>query len=125
MLVIKALLRRGILDDEQRRLLDDLLWKAERGYEGERRTDTFFADLQLNEPHFIVQGFEAMNQHGFTHQIDTIVVTNRFILILEVKNISGIITYDFKTNQLIRTWNNQRLALTDPFAQLDRHAAFI
>lgn len=124
-LVIDALLRRGILDAEQRKLLDELRWRAERGFEGEQRTDTFLADLQLSERHLMLQGFESVNQHGFTHQIDTLIVTSRFILLLEVKNISGIITYDMKTNQLIRTWNNQRLALTDPFAQLDRHAAFI
>ena len=124
-LVIEALLRRGILDAEQRKLLDELRWRAERGFEGEQRVDTFLVDLQLSEPHLMLQGFESVNQHGFTHQMDTIIVTGRFILLLEVKNISGIITYDMKTNQLIRTWNNERLALTDPFAQLDRHAAFM
>ena len=124
-LIIEALLRRGILDVEQRKLLDELRWRAERGFEGEQRVDTFLTDLQLREPNLILQGFEAVNQHGFTHQMDTLIVTSRFIIILEVKNISGIITYDMKTNQLIRTWNNERLALTDPFAQLDRHAAYI
>ncbi|WP_332648174.1 nuclease-related domain-containing protein [Lysinibacillus sp. 54212] len=125
MLVIEALLRRGVIDADQRKVLDELHWKAERGFEGERRADTFLVDLQLSEPHFLLQGFETKNARGFPHQIDTVLVTNRFILLLEIKNISGTITYDIETNQLIRTWNNQRQALTDPFAQLERHAAFI
>lgn len=100
-LVIKALLRRGILDTEQRKRLDELRWRAERGFEGEQRVDTFLADIQLSESNLILQGFESVNQHCFTHQMDKLIVTSRFILILEVKNISGIITYDMKTNQLI------------------------
>ena len=60
-LVIDALLRRGILDAEQRKLLDELRWRAERGFEGEQRADAFLADLQLSEPHLMLQGFESVN----------------------------------------------------------------
>lgn len=39
LIVGEALARRGILADDQKKVLDELLWKAERGYEGEQRVD--------------------------------------------------------------------------------------
>lgn len=52
--------------------------------------------------------------------MDTILLARNFILILEVKNISGTVTFDELFRQLIRTsGDNQEEAFTDPLLQVE------
>ena len=125
LIVGEALARRGILADEQRKVLDELLWKAERGYEGEQRADAYWEDLHMTEPHTLLHGFEATSSLGYTHQIDTILVTARFVLVVELKNIAGVLSYEDRSHQFLREWNGERTSLTNPFAQAERHEAFV
>lgn len=125
LVVGKALARRAILADHQRKVLDELLWKAERGYEGEQRADDHWDDLHIAEPYVLLHGFEAVSSRGYTHQIDTILVTAHFVLIVELKNIAGVLTYEERSHQFLREQNGERMSLTDPFAQVERHEMFI
>lgn len=61
LIVGEALARRGILADDQKKVLDELLWKAERGYEGEQRADDYWDDLHIAETHVLLHGFEAIS----------------------------------------------------------------
>ncbi|MEO4053422.1 nuclease-related domain-containing protein [Solibacillus sp. CAU 1738] len=123
--VSDSLLRRGELNNEQRRQLEVMLWQCERGFEGEQRADRYWHDLQLDVPHVLLHGYETENKYNFSHQIDTILITNRFLLIVELKNIGGVISYDERTNQFVRILHGERLALTDPFAQVSRHESLV
>lgn len=125
LIVGEALARRGILADDQKKVLDELLWKAERGYEGEQRADDYWDDLHIAEPHALLHGFEAISSRGYTHQIDTIFVTSRFVLVVELKNIAGVLSYEERSHQFIREWNGECTSLTNPFAQAERHEKFI
>ena len=125
LIVGEALARRGILADEQKNLLDELLWRAERGYEGELRADAHWGDLHMTEPHALLHGFEAASSLGYSHQIDTILVTARFVLVVELKNIAGVLSYDERVHQFLRERNGEQENLTNPFAQAERHQAFV
>ena len=125
LLVGEALARRGVLAENEKKILDELLWKAERGYEGEQRADAYWEDLHIAEPHALLHGFEAVNSRGYTHQIDTILVTARFVLVVELKNIAGVLTYEERSHQFLRVQNGERMSLTDPFAQIERHKVFV
>lgn len=67
---------------------------------------TFFHDLRL-------QG----KPHPF--QIDLLVLSSYFFLILEVKNIAGELYFDDKFQQLIRQLNDQNEAFDDPILQVN------
>ena len=123
--ILNSLLRRAELDTSQRSLVEDMLWRDERGFEGEQRADKFWEELVLAEPHFLFHNYESENGRGYSYQIDTILLTKRFILVVELKNIGGVISYDERTHQFVRTMNGEQLALTDPFAQVSRHEDFI
>ncbi|TYS14682.1 NERD domain-containing protein [Rossellomorea vietnamensis] len=55
-------------------------------------------------------------------QIDTLIITGKFILIVETKNMSGTLYFDTEFNQLIRK-NNGEVAFSDPLLQVKRHRA--
>ena len=54
-------------------------------------------------------------------QMDSVLICNEFILILEVKNIAGKLYFDPVFNQLIRTIDWEEKALSDPLIQVKRH----
>ena len=56
-------------------------------------------------------------------QIDTLVVTQHYLLILEVKNISGILMFDPSFNQLIRISDTKEEAFPNPLTQVERQRA--
>ncbi len=53
-------------------------------------------------------------------QIDTLVVTQHYLLILEVKNISGTLMFDPTFNQLIRISDTKEEAFPNPLTQVER-----
>ncbi len=57
-------------------------------------------------------------QHIF--QLDTLLLSTSFILILEVKNIVGTLFFDTDFHQLIRTQDDQEEAFPDPHLQIRR-----
>jgi hypothetical protein len=54
-------------------------------------------------------------------QIDSLVMSRNFIVILEVKNIAGTIYFDHVFHQLIRTQEGKETAFQDPITQSNRH----
>ncbi|MFF5993420.1 nuclease-related domain-containing protein [Lysinibacillus sp. KU-BSD001] len=123
--VSEALLRRGMLNVQQKNLLLENVRIGEIGFKGEVRADQFWLDLQLEISHFLLHGYETENRQGFSHQIDTVLLTKHFVLIVQLKNIGGRVRYDERTNQFIRELHGELLALPDPFAQVSQHQAFL
>lgn len=120
----QALLRRGIINVEEQSKLRDRLWRMMSGYGGELRADRFWEEIQLEGKHLLFHSFETVNHIGYTHQMDTVFICPRFVLIVELKNIAGEITYDKTHNQLLRLSNGDIKALGDPFHQVTRHASW-
>ena len=123
--VCEALLRRGILSVEEESRVRDQLWRMSRGLDGELRADRFWDELQLPGQTFLFHNLETVNRVGFSHQMDTVFVCPRFVLVLELKHIAGEITYNQAHHQLLRTYNGEVQALGDPFNQVTRHAEWL
>ena len=119
--VCEALLRRAQLNSHQQLAIEEMLKLQQIGSEGEYKLKLFFLDLALGEPHLLFFNYEALKFERFTYQMDAIFICERFILLLENKHIAGDIYYDEVTHQFWREYNGERLALTDPFAQVMRH----
>lgn len=118
--VCKALQRRALLQPTEQKLLEDLTWRTTIGLEGEHRADHFWQDLQLNVPYRLFHDIQVTRQH-FHHQMDSVFICQHFALIVELKHIGGEIFYDEAANQLWRVQGGERLALGDPFSQVNRH----
>lgn len=93
-LLMEALLRRLDPNDSDISYFKDSLVRLKFGYEGEQRVDREWFEMPYLAEHYLLMNYEVQNEFGFSHQIDTLLLTKNFLLILEVKNIAGRIDYE-------------------------------
>lgn len=87
------------------------------GYRGEQSLDYPLSYLP-NEEFFIIHNLRLFDgAHYF--QIDFLILCPRFILILEVKNIAGKLTFDTELSQLIRELDQTTDVFDDPISQAE------
>ena len=85
---------------------------------GELSIDYYLNFLQ--EDYYILHGLRLPYKH-LHFQIDTLLLSPHFILIIEVKNWAGTLFFDTKFHQLIRTLDDGREELLpDPLLQVER-----
>lgn len=102
------------------------LRRLQAGFAGEQIVDVKWLELDLPFPHYFLHDFQTMNDFGSTHQMDTIFLCPHFLLILEIKNITGKLSYDASFAQLTRTTADGMVeGMTDPFLQLERHVVWM
>jgi hypothetical protein len=100
-------------------LISERLAKYLAGYKGECSIDY---PLSLIPDHkFIILHNIRLRIDDHYFQIDTLLLYQNFIVILEVKNIAGTIFFDQDFHQLIQTFDGVEKALPDPFIQTSRH----
>ncbi|PLT27831.1 nuclease-related domain-containing protein [Peribacillus deserti] len=88
-------------------------WTA--GYKGEESLNYHLEQLPPSK-YYILHDLRL--PHGKYHfQIDTLLITSRCIIILEIKNISGTLYFEKTTQQMIRTRNQQEEGFQDPITQ--------
>ncbi|MGF2617708.1 NERD domain-containing protein [Rossellomorea vietnamensis] len=104
------------------------LVKADLG----RQMAGYKGEINLNYPLSFLSSEEFLILHHVrlfdgTHyfQIDTLIITVKFILIVETKNMTGTLYFDTEFNQLIRRNENGEVAFSDPLLQVKRHKAQI
>lgn len=124
-LLMEALLRRLDPNDSDISYFKDSLVRLKFGYEGEQRVDREWFEMPYLAEHYLLMNYEVQNEFGFSHQIDTLLLTKNFLLILEVKNIAGRIDYEELKHQFIRKrTNGTEDVLTNPIDQLNRHEEY-
>ncbi|RJR05606.1 NERD domain-containing protein [Candidatus Parcubacteria bacterium] len=92
------------------------------GYRGEQAVDYYLTFLPKKE-YLIFNGIRLEDSLKRFFQIDTLVVTPWYILILEIKNIIGDLEFDYKQNQLIRTNDDKLDRMACPITQAKRQRA--
>lgn len=116
---IEAILRRIDSKHSKHSTLEEERGKRLAGYRGEQSLDYYFSQLPKKDFHILhdvrIPRFES---HFF--QLDTLILTTRFLLQIEVKNISGALFFDQTFNQLIRTFDEKEQAFPDPLLQVKR-----
>ncbi|MCM3717831.1 nuclease-related domain-containing protein [Fictibacillus phosphorivorans] len=94
------------------------LMRSVAGYKGEKSLD-FHLDLLPKDETFIFH--DVRLPFGSSHfQIDVLILTSSFFLIIEVKHISGTLLFDQEFHQLIRTYKDIEEVFPDPISQLYR-----
>lgn len=97
----EALLRRLSKDHIKRQEIEEDLRKRWAGYRGEQSVDYYLGKLPEKD-YLIFHGIRLSNGK-YNFQIDTLILTEAFALILEIKNFSGILYFDSTFNQWIQT----------------------
>lgn len=113
---LQALLRRLPINHPKRSLVEAEFSKCRAGYQGEQSLE-FFLLLLPEEDNLIFHNLRLMN-HSYFFQIDFLLLSSKFILLLEVKNIAGELFFDNDFHQLIRTIDGKSNAFDDPIIQL-------
>ncbi|WP_277679457.1 nuclease-related domain-containing protein [Gracilibacillus dipsosauri] len=90
------------------------------GFKGEQSLDYYFSFLP--EKDFLI--FHSIRLKGATHyfQMDFLLLTQKYFLIVEVKNLSGNITFN-EFNQMIQERDGELKKYDDPVLQV-KHQAF-
>ncbi len=114
----EAALRRLPPNYEKVPLIEADLKKRKAGYYGEKRVDYHLSFLN-DKKYMIFHDIRLpLNPHYF--QIDTLVVTPHYALIIEVKNLTGIMRIDPQIRQCTRIYNDKTEGFIDPVSQVTR-----
>lgn len=118
---LQSLLKRTPFTYSQFPHWTEQLRRITAGFHGEQRIDSLWHEIELPFPHFFIHDLFIQKPNS-SHQLDTILVTSRFILILEIKSISGLLNFDLQTRQFSRTNKDGSIdGMRNPDDQLRRH----
>ncbi|MDP4169406.1 MAG: nuclease-related domain-containing protein [Bacillota bacterium] len=116
-LELETLLRRISKDHPKIPQIERELLKRRAGYKGELQVD-YFLSLLPEEDFSIFCDLNLALKKRF--QIDTLLASRNFLLVIESKNISGKIRIDPKTDQMIRTYREIEEGFNNPILQAKR-----
>ncbi|WP_456278028.1 nuclease-related domain-containing protein [Bacillus sp. AK128] len=116
-LKLEALARRLTVTHPKYSIVVENLYKKKAGYRGEESID-YYLKFISEDRYYILEDLRLQDDKGY-FQIDVLVVSTSFILILEVKNISGTLVFDPQFNQLIRVAEDKEEAFLDPILQVE------
>jgi hypothetical protein len=114
----EALLRRLPSRDPIRKEIEEDLAKRRAGHRGEQSIEYHLSFLPEKDI-FIFHDLRLPFGNNY-FQIDTLIITYRFILLIEVKNISGTLLFDTVFKQLIRKSQDKEEGFLDPISQVKR-----
>jgi hypothetical protein len=89
-----------------------------KGYYGEKECCHYLSFLP-EERYYIFHGLRLRDKKEF--QMDLLILTQSFALIIEVKNISGKLKFEKGSKQMIREYNLVEEGLQNPILQVKRH----
>ena len=117
--MLEALIRRLPSSHPLQPILNSDHKKIKTGYNGEHRV---LSSLKaLPEKEYLIFHDLRLLATPYPFQMDILILTPYFILILEIKNIAGEIYFDHTFNQLIRTKSDGKAeAFDDPILQVNR-----
>jgi ribosomal protein S27AE len=89
------------------------------GYNGEVAINFYLADIVDDDDFFIYHDLRLPTNQGF-FQMDTLILTYSFLLIIEIKALKGSVYFDPVFKQMIRTFNGKVDGFRDPIMQVKR-----
>jgi hypothetical protein len=113
-----ALLRRMPKGHPVRPIIEKDLRSWLKGYYGEKNTSYYLSFLPENE-YYIFHGLRLKDKNAF--QMDLLLISSKFALIIEVKNISGKLKFIKGSDLVIREFNNLEEGIDNPIQQVKRH----
>lgn len=117
---LEAIRRRLAPNHEKALKIEQEYMRVIAGYRGETSLKYHLSFLSEKQFH-ILHGIRlpsAQNEYFF--QIDMMILSKYFFLLIEVKNLSGSITYDPAFQQIIQLNNGKEKIYQDPILQVER-----
>jgi hypothetical protein len=116
-----ALLRRILKYHPKWSLIEQELYRRKAGLWGEREVDKKIKRINQDK-YLIIRDLRLPNGDGTFFQIDTLVLSTSFILIIESKNITGSLYFDLVNHQFYRICDDgKKESFSDPVSQARLH----
>lgn len=120
----QTLLRRLPIGHPEILLAENELARIEAGRYGELRVLRELEDMPFTAQ--LITNFECISALSTLHQIDFLLLTSRYVLILEVKNMSGTLHYQSLHHEFHRTkFDGTTDHFRNPFDQAYRHQTML
>ena len=121
----ELLLRLPVTNGRDYHYYSQQLLSMEAGYRGECKLDRMLEMLPFPTLHHVFANYHTKSKVGFHYQVDTLVITSRYVLVIEVKNIRGELRFESNPDRLLRTFEEQTEELRCPLSQTERNADFL
>lgn len=114
-MILEAIVRRFPPDDFKKAEFEKKLYRKRAGYKGEKTLDYFLE--QVDHSQMVILHDLRIPINGTHFQIDTLIITPYFLLIIDSKNYAGTLIFLPEFNQLIRIQNEIEEVFADPILQ--------
>ncbi|MDQ0205404.1 nuclease-related domain-containing protein [Alkalicoccobacillus murimartini] len=114
---LEALLRRLPDTHPKTAVIKQDLLKRQIGYRGEKSLDYYFDNLSLEKDVTLLHDLRLKGVNGHFFQIDTLILSQSSIILIEVKNIAGSLYVNPLTHQMIRTTRSSEDVFLSPLLQ--------
>lgn len=115
---LEALCSRTPKSHPKFQIISDRYAREKAGYHGEKALD-FHLSFLPEEKYHIFHNLRLYDGKNY-FQMDSLILSTRFILILEVKNYKGTLVFDPEFNQMIRILDGVEEGYQDPIVQVER-----
>lgn len=105
----------------KRKELENHLSKIDAGYAGEKLVDQTILEAVFPRDSTILSDVHLKIHDHLFIQVDTLILIKKYILIIEVKNMVGTITFQSHKGQVIRVLDGVSTSFECPIAQINRH----
>jgi hypothetical protein len=122
-LILRALLRRLPKNHPKRVKITEELSRREAGYQSEEYLDTQIEQLLGSK--FIIFHDLNFSDGKNTYQIDNLIISPQLALIIEVKNMTGELTFDSINDQFYQKVGDKIKGYPDSVTQVQRHQSYI
>ncbi len=112
-----AILRRVLKNHPIRPTVERDLRSWLKGYYGEKEC-SYYLSLLPEDRYYIFHGLRLIDKKAF--QIDLVILSPRFILMAEVKNLSKKLIFHKETNHVTKEFNNEEEGISNPILQVKR-----
>lgn len=122
-LILEAILRRLSKNHLKRQLLIEELSRRKAGFKGEQSLDFYLRSL--NEKKYMIFHDLNLPDGQYNCQIDTFLLSSKFSLTCETKNMAGKLIFDSDNHQLIQINDGKEKGYLYPIFQAERHQTYI
>lgn len=122
-LILEALCRRLPLNYPKYQQILEELGRRHAGYKGEISLDYYLRLLPIDK--YMILHDLNVPDGDYNCQIDTLLLTPEFALIIEVKHMAGKLIFDTENEQFSQINNDKEKGYPDPIAQAERHQKYL
>ena len=83
-LFVESLAQRISTDDLEYQAIQDEFYRLQAGLAGEKKLQHILSDYEFKSDYSIYYNFECKNDRGYTHQIDALLITPHFAIVLDL-----------------------------------------